>query len=78
MVDLISEKVYRQVATVKKIEERHRTEYVGGTGKDATTREVSDGWYITFHENLTAVKCDTKPSCQVGDKAICTWEFQRP
>lgn len=78
MVDLVSEKVYRQTCTVKKIEERYRTEYVGGTGKDAITKEVSEGWYVTFHENLTAIKCETKPVCKVGDKAICTWEFVSP
>jgi hypothetical protein len=78
MVEIVSQKVYQQVCTVKKIEERYRTEWVSGQGKDALTREVSEGWYVTFHENLTAIKCETKPVCKVGDKAICTWEFQSP
>lgn len=71
-------KIYVQEATVKKVEERYRTRYVSGTGKDAKTEEVSDGWWITFHENLTAVHCVTKPDCEVGYKAVNTWEFKKP
>lgn len=69
-------KIYVQEATVKKIEERFRTEWVSGLGKDAVTKEVSDGWWITFHENLTAIRCEKKPDCRVGDKAVNTWEFK--
>jgi hypothetical protein len=26
---------------------------------------------------LTALQCENKPDCQVGDKAVCTWEFHK-
>lgn len=71
-------RIYVQEATVKKVEERFVTRYVSGTGKDAKTEEVSNGWWITFHENLTAVQCATKPDCEVGYKAVNTWEFKKP
>lgn len=77
-MEIKRQRVYRQTATVKKIEERHRTKYLRGTGKEAETEEVSDGWWITFNENLTAVRCEIKPDCQVGDHAVCTWEFHKP
>lgn len=72
------ETVYRQVTTVKHIEQRFKTIVVSGFGKDAVTDEVPDGWWITFTDSLSAVRCDTKPDCVVGDKAVNTWEFQRP
>jgi len=78
MVENSRQKVYRQEATVKKIEERFRTEWVRGQGKDAETKEVSDGWWITFTDSLSAIRCDTKPDCTIGDKAVCTWEFHKP
>jgi hypothetical protein len=78
MVENSRETVYRQEATVKKVEQRFRTEWAGGHGKDAKTKDVPDGWWITFSDNLTAVRCETKPDCEPGDKAVCTWEFHRP
>jgi hypothetical protein len=71
-------KVYVQQATVKKVEERFREEWAGGMGKEAKTKHVSDGWWVTFNENMTAIRCDTKPECEAGDIALCTWEFKKP
>jgi hypothetical protein len=71
------EKQYVQATTVKKVEERTKTVVVRGFGKDAVTDEVFDGWWITFTDSLTALRCETKPDCQPGDTAICTWEFRR-
>jgi len=48
-----------------------------GVGKDAVTDEVFDGWWITFTDSRTAIRCDNKPDCEPGDLAICTWEFRR-
>lgn len=79
MPEVVSEKItqYVQVCTVKDVVERFRTEWAGGTGPDASTREVSDGWWITFVDSRTAVRCDNKPDVRPGDKATCTWEFKR-
>lgn len=71
-------KVYVQQTTVKKVEERTRTVCVSGTGKDAVTKEVSDGWWITFTDSLTALRCENKPDCEAGDIAVNTWEFKKP
>lgn len=69
--------VYRQTAIVKLVEERFETKWVSGMGKDAVTKEVSDGWWITFRDSQTAVRCETKPDCKPGDTATCTWEFHK-
>ena len=69
-------RAYVQTATVAKVEERFNTVWAGGTGKDAKTKEVSDGWWVTFKDNLSAIKCETKPDCKPGDIATCTWEFR--
>lgn len=71
------QKQYVQATTVKAIEERTKTVVVSGVGKDAVTDEVFDGWWITFVDSRTAIRCDSKPDCEVGDTAICTWEFRR-
>lgn len=78
MVETKREKVYRQTATVAKVEERFKTEWAGGHAKDAKTKEVSDGWWITFSDSKTAVRCETKPDVEAGDRAVCTWEFHKP
>jgi hypothetical protein len=70
--------VYIQETRVKQVEERFRTVVVSGFGKTAVTDEVSNGWWITFHDSLTAVRCDKKPDCVPGDIATCTWEFRKP
>lgn len=78
MTETKRQRVYRQTAIVKKVEQRTKTEWAGGHGKDATTKEVPDGWWITFIDNPTAVRCETKPDCEMGDHAVCTWEFHKP
>jgi hypothetical protein len=77
MVENSRQTVYKQETTVKKVEERMRTEWVEGLGKEAKTKETSDGWWITFTDNLTAVRCESKPDCEPGDRAVCTWEFHK-
>lgn len=72
------EYVYRQETRVKLVEERFKTVWAGGHGKDAKTKEVSDGWWVTFTDSPTAIRCETKPDCKVGDIATCTWEFRSP
>jgi hypothetical protein len=69
--------VYRQETTVKKVEKRNKTVWAGGHGKDATTKDEPDGWWVTFSDSPTAIRCETKPDCEVGDKAVCTWEFHK-
>lgn len=69
--------VYRQVSTVKRVEQRFKTVVVSGFGKDAKTDEVDDGWWVTFHDNLSAIRCESKPECEPGDTAINTWEFKK-
>ena len=71
-------KVYVQETKVKKVEERFKTRCISGTGKEAVTDEVSDGWWITFSDSLTALRCESKPDCEAGDIAVCTWEFKKP
>lgn len=70
-------KSYRQVSHVKKVEHRKRTVYVSGSGKDCVTKQVSDGWWVTFTDNPTGVRFDSEPDVQPGDVATCTWEFTR-
>jgi hypothetical protein len=79
-VELVSsrEKKYEQRTVVKAVEQRFRTVVVRGFGKDAETEDVPNGWWITFTDSLTAVRCEEKPDCQAGDVAICTWEFRKP
>lgn len=77
MVEMRREKQYVQATTVKKVEERTKTVVVSGFGKDAVTDEMFDGWWITFTDSLTALRCENKPDCQPGDVAVCTWEFRR-
>lgn len=69
--------VYRQVSTVKRVEQRFKTTVVSGFGKDAVTEEVDDGWWVTFTDSLSAIRCETKPECEAGDTATCTWEFKK-
>jgi hypothetical protein len=71
-------RVYVQTTTVKSVERRTRTVWAGGHGKDAQTREEPDGWWITFNDSLTALRCETEPVAKPGDIATCTWEFKRP
>jgi hypothetical protein len=78
MTEKKRQRVYVQTAIVKQVEERFTTKCVSGFGKDAKTEEVSDGWWITFVDSKTAVRCDNKPDVEVGDRATCTWEFSRP
>lgn len=68
---------YKQTTTVKNVEQRFRTKVLRGVGKDAVTEDVPDGWWITFSDSKTALRCESKPDCQPGDVAICTWEFRR-
>lgn len=77
LVESSRQSVYRQETRVKMVEQRWRTVVVSGFGKDAVTEEVSNGWWITFHDSLTAVRCETKPDCAPGDIATCTWEFRK-
>jgi hypothetical protein len=76
VVETGPQKVYRQETTVKMVEQRFKTIVKSGFGKDAVTDEVADGWWVTFTDNLSAVKCETKPDCKPGDIAVCTWEFR--
>ena len=79
-MELVSsrETTYEQRTTVKDVEQRFRTVVIRGFGKDAETEDVPNGWWITFTDSLTAVRCETKPDCQPGDTAICSWRFERP
>lgn len=79
MTEMRRDRVYRQTATVKIVEERFKPVHdkTSGVGKDAKAVDVSDGWWVTFTDNPTAVRCETKPDCQPGDKAVCTWEFHK-
>lgn len=78
LVENARQSVYVQETTVKDVELRYRTVVVSGFGKDAVTNEVPNGWWITFADSLTAVRCETEPDCKPGDIATCTWEFRRP
>jgi hypothetical protein len=78
VVEIRRQKVYRQTATVKDVEQRFKTAVVSGFGKDAVTDEVADGWWITFTDSKTGIRCETKPDVQPGDVATCTWEFHKP
>lgn len=77
LVEGAPQKVYVQETTVKDVVQKFKTVVTSGFGKDAVTDEVPDGWWITFTDNLSAVRCETKPDCQPGDTAVCTWEFRK-
>jgi hypothetical protein len=78
MVENTRQKQYVQATTVKTVEERTKIVVISGIGKDAKTEEQFDGWWITFSDSRTAIRCESKPDCQPGDTAVCTWEFRRP
>jgi hypothetical protein len=77
MVENMRQTKYEQRATVKNVEQRTRTVVVSGIGKDAVTKEVPDGWWITFSDSKTALRSENKPDCEPGDIAICTYEFRK-
>lgn len=63
--------------TVKIVEQRFRTEWVSGVGKDAKTREVSEGWFVVFAEEPTAMYLGTtETDLKVGDRMQLTLELK--
>ncbi len=74
---IMYEKEYVQQTTVKDVELRFKTVVKSGFGKDAVTEEVEDGWWVTFTDSPSAIRCESKPVCKPGDIAVCTWTFHK-
>lgn len=65
------------MGVVSRTEERYRTEWVSGTGKDATTRQVSEGWFVILDSGMSMHMGAQEPECAPGDTVMLAFKKGR-